>query len=295
MSQCDYKSPFALFFHNLTVLNLFHHCISPMRKRVLSNVTSALVFVASSIFCHLNPLLENCAVAQTVHISPATYSTRINPLVPDARIRRIATRAFRQFHSNDSRIIYLFDTLKTSSQFGLRAHNVSMPSTASETSVSGGDCSDLTLAFIAAIRYMNSLGARIPYGAQIMDSGSPPLFHMVALVPFRGSVVAADLTSNTLGEIAPRTHIPSVTYAVSPNNFSPAAIYHAEWGDYFRVHRTDNPDFVRQGIAAYLRSLELYEADPFVHGNLAFLCDLVHDFQCRDFHNNRRDEIRRRY
>lgn len=264
-----------------------------MRKRVLSNATSALIFPIVSLFCTFNPLTENCAHAQVNPPSPQTYSPQINPLVPDRRIRSIATRAFRRFRSNDSRIRYLFDHLKVSASSGLFSRSPSQPpSTASQTSRFGGDCSDLTLAFLSGIRYMNSLGARIPYGAQILNTGSPTLFHMVAIVPFSGTTTVADLSSNALGTISIPRYSPSIVYAISPNNSSPAAIYHAEWGDYFRVHRNEDSTFVARGIAAYRRSLELFDLDPVVHGNLAFLCDLSGDTQCRDWHNLRRDQLR---
>lgn len=264
-----------------------------MRKRVLSNVTSALIFPIISLFCTLNPLTENSVHAQVQPPSPQTYAPTINPLVPDRRIRSIATRAFRHFRSNDSRLLYLFDSLKISAPHGLFSRSPAQPpSTSSQTSAFGGDCSDLTLAFLSGIRYMNSLGARIPYGAQILNTGSSTIFHMVALVRFRGATTMVDLASNSLGTVSIPHYSTSLTYPFSRNPSSPAAIYHAEWGDYFRTHRDEDPSFILRGILAYRRSLELFEADPVVHTNLSFLCDLSGDVPCRDQHYLRSTQIR---
>jgi hypothetical protein len=117
---------------------------------------------------------------------------------------------------------------------------------------------------------------------------------MIALVPYRGRVVPADLITTNLGEISQSSYSVSLTYPVSTNPISPSAMYHAEWGDYFRENRTQDSTFISRAIAAYRRSLELFEQDPFVHGNLAFLCNLTGDTACQIYHNSRRDELRNR-
>lgn len=260
----------------------------------LKTASVILAISLSSPFCSSLPFFEKLAYAQD-H-SARIYSPNTDPLLPNQRIRTIATRAFYSSSSNESRLRYLFDHLKSSNPHGLRSIPlVNFPSTSAQTFQFGGDCSDLTLAFLSAVRYMNRLGARFSYGARIYQTRENTTnLHMVALVSYGAHTSVIDLTSNTFGTVATTCYSTYLSYPLSRNNDSPSAIYHAEWGDYFRINRASDPSYTTRAIEAYERSLELYPDDSFVHNNLAFLYDLVGNSHLRDLHATLGRELRSR-
>jgi tetratricopeptide (TPR) repeat protein len=61
-----------------------------------------------------------------------------------------------------------------------------------------------------------------------------------------------------------------------------AAMYHREWGDYFRIKGK-----YRDAAKAYKKSLAIYEKDSFVHKNLSFVYEKTGDMASAARHAKR--------
>jgi len=234
----------------------------PVAPSVPAAVTSSSEYVAEPAEKAEPPPQPTTASPQIkINGHTISYSPQTDPFAANERIKKIAREILAQ---PGDPVQNLFDRLNVNGPEGVTSNtDHRFGTTASETLVVGGDCSDLSNLTIATIKAMNHLGAKIEGGAFILqlENFPPDTFHMVPYVEQNGKRIILDLQAARLGETAPGKYKIVQTF---PSFDEAASLYHSEWGDYFK----------RQGqrdrtIAAYTRAIQIYGGYPTYHDSLA--------------------------
>ncbi|MFH0737524.1 MAG: hypothetical protein V1827_02415 [Candidatus Micrarchaeota archaeon] len=196
----------------------------------------------------------------------AGYSTSTDPFTLDAKLKAIA--AGLPAGSTANTVQAIFDRLRRGVPGGVKILKMTgrQPHTASEALAKGGDCTDLARIVTALFKAKG-----IPGGALYVHFERAPanIDHVVPFALIGGKKVIVDLMTSVLGQ----THRGKFKLLMEMTHDESAGIYHREQGDHFRDNK--NP---KSAMAAYKRSLEINDKDPYVHQNLGILYEKSRDF-----------------
>jgi len=187
--------------------------------------------------------------------------------------------------SDMEKVNKLHARLNASAPDGVKAIDMrgKAPRTASEALDKGGDCTDLARIVVPVLKRLG-----IPGGVLVVHFNKDPadVEHMVPYAIAGGKEIIIDLQSPKLGKTADGryTVVLRLTYDEAK------AIDHQEDGDYKRDNgKTD------EAIAAYEKSLEVYEGNAYVHQNLGVLYEKQHEMKKAAEHLKRAAELDPRY
>jgi tetratricopeptide (TPR) repeat protein len=206
------------------------------------------------------PIIEGIRTAHAQGVKSPVYKKNVNPFYLNEKMLEFIERF--DFGTDREKVEILHETLRRGAPEGIRIVKDMLgktPRTAAEALAKGGDCTELAN---VAIAMMEDMG--VPGGALIVHfkGTAADELHMIPYAKLDGKRVIIDLQTPKLGTTAEGgyTVVMSLTYAQSQ------AMYHREWGDYFK-----NKGQTKQAIKAYERSLEIHEKDAYVHYNLSVL------------------------
>jgi len=244
------------------------------------NLSRSIAFgIALAAF---SPMLD-APLMQTAYAQQAEgYNSKIDPFIPDARIRVIAAG----LHGTDlEKARALFDRLHKGAPEGVTVvdgeHRA--PRTASETLGDGGDCTELATLVISALREAGAKGKTM-----VVHFPNAPADedHMIPYVMDGKRKVVIDLQAGKLGATAQGK--PAVVMDLS---FDQATeMYHREWGDDLR-----DKGKTQEAIKAYETALKFYGNDAYVHQNLGILYEKKGDIAKSSEHFKKAAEINPKY
>lgn len=169
----------------------------------------------------------------------------------------------RKFNSGSpaGKVKKLFAELHKGAPNGVTVEDMTgkTPRTAVEALSQGGDCTDLANIVIPMLREMG-----VPGGVLLVHFKNAPkgVDHLVPYMEIGGKKTIIDLQTAKLGKTAqgPYSIILDLTYDQS------ASTYYREWGDFYKDQNKK-----QDAITAYEKSLEIHEANAYVHQQLGEL------------------------
>jgi len=181
------------------------------------------------------------------------------PFALNDRMREL----IRKFNSGSdmAKVNRLFAELHKGAPNGVTVEDMTNkpPRTAAEALSRGGDCTDLANIVIPMLKEMG-----VPGGVLLVHFKNAPkgVDHLVPYLEIGGKKTIIDLQTTKLGKTAqgPYSIILDLTYNEA------SSTYYREWGDY---HKGQGKK--QDAIAAYEKSLEIYEENAYVHQNLGEL------------------------